>query len=459
MNARPYTIARLVMSALLVSVIGMTSALVVGRGLARRIAAERVAEVLVDAVPTEGIVACREGVPKSTRASEALSFDFYSAAGVPLSPGSEALAEGLLTSIGSSRSTAVSEARGAKMLLRLDGAGACAYAQATWRYQRRGIVTSGSWLLITMVVLSAALGASGTLLVARPLVDQLGELRRAAKSLARSRSGPDVAPYREPRLVLEEARDVVLVLGEADARIGESSARLFGRSETLEALLGELTHDVATPLASLQFALDEIADVAPEAALPALRRALSDVVYVKSLTDNLRLAERLAPEDSRPLALEDFDVGEVVHAVSERAAPFALRRGIELDVGRCPKTTVRGEAIATERALTNLLENAIAYGAPGTRVTVMLEGDVLGVEDDGPGVRPEDLPMLGTRRFRGARDAARDRVRARDGKGSGLGLAIAHEVCARSGWSLRFSIPEGGGFRAEISFNRTASSS
>ena len=345
------------------------------------------------------------------------------------------------------------------MLLRLEGAGPCAYAQATWRYQRRGIVTSGGWLLVTMIVLSAALGASGTFLVARPLVAQLDELRSAAKSLARSRSGPDVSPYREPRLVLEEARDVVLVLGEAEARIGESSARLFGRSETLEALLGELTHDIATPLASLQFALDEIADVAPESALPALRRALSDVVYVKSLTDNLRLAERLAPEDTRPLALEDLDVGEVARAACERAAPFALRRGVELDVEPLPATVVRGEATATERALTNLLENAIAYGAPGTRVTVTLEGDVLAVEDDGPGVRPEDLPNLGTRRFRGARDAERDPVRARDGKGSGLGLAIVHEVCARSGWLLCLSTPERGGFRAEIRFGRATASS
>ena len=459
MSTRPRTIVRLVASALLVSVVGMAIALVVGRGLARRIAAERVAEVLVDAVPTEGLVACRQGAPKATRASDALRFDFYSAEGNPVSPGSEALPAGLMSSIGNARTAAVSEARSAKMLLRLEGAGSCAYAQATWRYQRRGFLTSGSWLLFTLLASSAVLAALGTLLVARPLVAQLAELRRAAKSLARPRSGPEVVPYREPRLVLEEARDVVLVLGEADARIAESSARLFGRSETLETLLGELTHDIATPLASLQFALDEIAEVAPESALPALRRALSDVVYVKSLTDNLRLAERLAPEDPRPLSLEDFDIGEVVRAVSERAAPFALRRGIELDVGTFSTTTVRGEATATERALTNLLENAIAYGAPGTRVNVMLEGDVFTIEDDGPGVRPEDLPKLGTRRFRGARDTERDRVRARDGKGSGLGLAIVQQVCARSGWSLRFSIPEGGGFRAEIRFDTASRAS
>lgn len=456
MRGKPNTIARSVVSALLVSVLGMTLALVVGRGMARRIAAERVAEVLVDAVPTEGLVACREGAPKTMKASEALSFDFYSSDGAALSPGSAELPAGLLSSIGNARSAATSEPRGAKMLLRLEGAGPCAYAQATWSYQRRGLVTSGTWLLVTLIATSAALGASGTLLVARPLVDQLGELRRAANSLARPRSGADVAPYREPRLVLEEARDVVRVLAEADARIAESSARLFGRSETLEALLGELTHDIATPLASLQFALDEIAEVAPEAALPGLRRALSDVVYVKSLTDNLRLAERLAPEGAA-LRLEELDVGEVVRAVSDRAGPFALRRGIELDVAAIPKTTVRGEPIATERALTNLLENAIAYGAPGTRVSVLLRGDELVVEDDGPGVRPEDLPKLGQRRFRGARDAERDRVRSRDGKGSGLGLSIVQEVCERSGWGLRFSIPEGGGFRAEITFRRMTS--
>jgi signal transduction histidine kinase len=73
---------------------------------------------------------------------------------------------------------------------------------------------------------------------------------------------------------------------------------------------------------------------------------------------------------------------------------------------------------------------------------------VLSVIDDGPGVSEEELAQLTKRWFRGSEA----RTRRPDGKG--LGLAIVSESIGRLGLGLRFSRPDGGGLRAEISSPR-----
>jgi signal transduction histidine kinase len=189
---------------------------------------------------------------------------------------------------------------------------------------------------------------------------------------------------------------------------------------------------------------------------------------MKSLTSNLRLAERLQPRDpgngaqaSRPaLDATPIDVSAILRRVVERSQPFALRRGVDLVSTLTEHVQVRGDATATEQTFTNLLDNAIAYGDPGTHVSVTLDATGVVVEDDGPGVIPDELPRLGTRAFRG------HAARTRDAKGTGLGLAIAREVCERSGWTIAFSrnetptprSPQPHGFRVTIRFTDVPSS-
>jgi signal transduction histidine kinase len=129
---------------------------------------------------------------------------------------------------------------------------------------------------------------------------------------------------------------------------------------------------------------------------------------------------------------------------------------MELDVARPDGALmVRCQPTAAEQAITNLVENAVAYGDPGGHVAVVLEwrGDrfSLVVVDDGPGVLPAELPRLGERTFRS------DEARQRDPNGSGLGLAITSEICQRCGWSLSFARNEPKGLEVRIEGGADAS--
>jgi signal transduction histidine kinase len=143
------------------------------------------------------------------------------------------------------------------------------------------------------------------------------------------------------------------------------------------------------------------------------------------------------------------DLGETVDRVVARARYFARNRGIALEAAR-PDVPVLASChpTAVEQAITNLVENAIAYGDVGGHIALVLEADPRGftllVADDGPGVPPAEMPRLGERTFR------TDEARQRDPSGSGLGLAITSEICKRCGWKLAFEPNDPRGLRVSI---------
>ncbi len=205
----PTTFRRLFFTTTVVALCAMAGALLAGRALARRLAAERVAEVLVEAIPTQGLAACSAGNPQRTITSERLEFAYYSASGVPLSPGAPAVPAPLLVRIGEGRTAASASNAEAKMLLRLDAtAGDCAFALATWRFQGQNRATAGGALIAVLSVLLALLLGAGTLIAIRPLAAQLRELQRSARSLARRRIPGAESSFLAPEVIFEEAREV-----------------------------------------------------------------------------------------------------------------------------------------------------------------------------------------------------------------------------------------------------------
>jgi signal transduction histidine kinase len=111
---------------------------------------------------------------------------------------------------------------------------------------------------------------------------------------------------------------------------------------------------------------------------------------------------------------------------------------------------VRASAVATEQALTNIIQNAVTYVDDGGRVAIVVRSDdergtfTIDVRDDGPGVPPTELPRLGTGTFRS------DEARQREPRGRGIGLAITAEVCRRFGWTLSFHALEPRGLDVRI---------
>lgn len=103
---------------------------------------------------------------------------------------------------------------------------------------------------------------------------------------------------------------------------------------------------------------------------------------------------------------------------------------------------VRAEPSALERAIVNILDNAVKFSPPGEAIDVVLKDGELTVRDHGPGIPTEDLPHVFDRFWRSPS--------ARALPGSGLGLSIVARTVQQSGGEVSLTPAQGGGTVATI---------
>jgi len=216
-------------------------------------------------------------------------------------------------------------------------------------------------------------------------------------------------------------------------------AALAASRDRQRQLVADAGHELRTPLTSLRTNLDLLTQADRQGGLSQASRdeLLDDVRFqIEELTTLIGDLTELAREQPAQVLLEEVDLAEVV----ERAAQRVRRRagGLTLDL-RLDPWWVSGEAAALERAITNLLDNAVKWSPPHGMVTVVLAGGTLTVADQGPGIAAQDLPHVFDRFYRSAD--------ARTMPGSGLGLAIVRQVAERHGGIVRVgrAAPEQGG--------------
>jgi two-component system sensor histidine kinase MprB len=168
----------------------------------------------------------------------------------------------------------------------------------------------------------------------------------------------------------------------------------------------------------------------------AERRALLDdvVEQAEELGNLVGDLIVLARDGEAPPVTEDVRLDELVGEAVVRARRHAPAVDFTLRAEPC---VVIAAPDRIGRAVNNLLDNA-AQHAERVEVTVSADG-VLTVRDHGPGVPPEDAPLIFDRFYRGAT--------ARGRSGSGLGLAIVRQVAESHGGSVRVEAPEDGGAR------------
>jgi signal transduction histidine kinase len=139
---------------------------------------------------------------------------------------------------------------------------------------------------------------------------------------------------------------------------------------------------------------------------------------------------------------EPVDLVALVERVIARHRMIARDRRISLDFAVPDEPTLAlGDVTLLERALSNVVHNAVRYNDAGGHVAVVLSAKpgafTLRVTDDGPGLDPEDLPRLTERGYRG------NVARTRHPHGMGLGLHITEDVLTQHGFTLRIARPEG----------------
>ncbi|AEV16509.1 MAG: HAMP domain-containing histidine kinase [Thermus sp.] len=279
-----------------------------------------------------------------------------------------------------------------------------------------GILGAGWWLPLFLWLLLLALvsGLVGYFL-AQGLLRPLEELTRALAYLS-LKEGP-VSELRLPRPQEPPPQEIALLRD----RFEELLQRLRGLMEAREAFYGALAHDLKTPLLSAirTLAYLERADgLGKERRVELLQGLKGELAGALELLENLLALSRL---EARSPARETLNLRALAEDLLLRYQEEAKRRGLALEVEGAG--LARGERLLVERALANLLDNALRHAR--SRVRIRVAEGALAVEDDGPGLPlPLEALALPFRQGSGNRGQA------------GLGLYTAKRVAEAHGGRL-----------------------
>jgi len=288
-------------------------------------------------------------------------------------------------------------------------------------------------LLLSLIGGLTALGAGW--LVARRSLRPVEALARTAEHIARTQdlSVPVDVPDRGDR-------DEVTRLARSFDRMTSALATSRERQAQLVADAG---HELRTPLTSLRTNVELLlrAERSGRSLPTGQRESLFEDVR-SQLEELTHLAAELTTlaQDEPVRTRGPVRLDEVVTAAVLRVRPRAGAR--VLDVAVQPWQLDDADATGLERALVNVLDNAVKFSPPHSTVRVRQQGGEVTVDDEGPGVPGEHRAAAFARFWRA--DGARSLP------GSGLGLSIVAETVRRHGGDVRLDPAEGGGTRVRL---------
>jgi heavy metal sensor kinase len=214
-------------------------------------------------------------------------------------------------------------------------------------------------------------------------------------------------------------------------RLADTLNEMFGRLESafteMRQFTADASHELQTPLTILRGEIEVAlrSKRSPDEYTDVLKSSLEEIQRISVLVEGLLL---LARSDAGMLKMDraPVDLVLVAEEVLNRLGPAAAAKAVTLTLGRIEPLEVSGDLVHLRRLLFNLVDNAIKYTpANGTvRVTVTRSDlfAVLGVEDTGIGIPPEEQQRVFQRFYRSA-DA-----RSQAQGGSGLGLSIVKSI-------------------------------
>ncbi|MEU6553155.1 HAMP domain-containing sensor histidine kinase [Streptomyces sp. NPDC046915] len=277
-------------------------------------------------------------------------------------------------------------------------------------------------------------GAAG-LAVARAGLRPVDKLTEAVEHVARTED----LSIRIP--VEEDSEDEVARLSRS---FNSMTSSLASSRELQQQLIADAGHELRTPLTSLRTNIELLtrSEETGRPIPPADRKALLASVKAQ-MTE---LASLIG--DLQELSRSEGQRGERVQVVSledtvEAALNRARLRGPELTItASLEPWYTRAEPAALERAVVNILDNAVKFSPEGGTIDVQLTDGVLTVRDHGPGIPADELPHVFDRFWRSPS--------ARALPGSGLGLSIVARTIEEAGGEVSLSPADGGGTVATV---------
>ena len=277
-------------------------------------------------------------------------------------------------------------------------------------WQQRALL---SFLVTSLVVLGAAY------LFSRRLTMPFAQLAEGAERLGRDPGAPPLQ-----------------ITGASEARVAarafnDMQERLRRYVEDRTAMIGAIAHDLRTPLTRLRFRIEGMPD-------DLKAKVAADLDQMEAMVSATLQFVRDATETSQRTKLE---LSSLLESIVDEMHDLKQDATME----RSDKVVLEGDPIALKRLFTNLLDNAVKYGNRA-RVRVFRSGDsaVVEIDDDGPGVSPNDLDRVFEPFYR------REPSRNRDTGGIGLGLAVVRTVARAHGGDATLQNRQGGGLTARV---------
>jgi signal transduction histidine kinase len=313
-----------------------------------------------------------------------------------------------------------------------------------WIIARMMFATRHDLLLATiLLVFATGIAAAVGFFLSAALTDRILTLNRAAERIARGELST--------RVVIE-GHDELARLTQAFNAMAAQLELARQKQQELDTLRRDLvawvSHDLRTPLTSIRAILEALADGMvddPTMVQRYYRIAQQDIRSLSHLIDDLFDISQMDAGGLK-LDIETNSIGDLISDTMESFSETARRQNIELAGDVQPGTDpVRMDAARIGRVLTNLTANALRFTPTGGRIHLSARRTARGVEvevdDTGEGIRPEDLPHVFDRFYRG------EKSRSRSTGGAGLGLAIARGIVEAHGGHIRAESEVGHGAR------------
>ena len=238
-------------------------------------------------------------------------------------------------------------------------------------------------------------------------------------------------------------------MGQLGRSFEEMRIALEGR-QYIENYVQTLTHEMKSPLAAVQGAVELLDEAMPEERRRRFHANIeSETGRMQRLIDRLLL---LSAIENRASLRERTEISLLLLAqqVADSFATLQMTRGVTVSISGSATLKVKGELVLIEQAISNLLHNALEFSPPGGVITVSIaerEGSIrLRVEDQGPGI-PEYALSRAFERFYSLKRPDSGK------KSSGLGLSLVQEIMALHGGRVTLgNRSAGGGGRAELYF-------
>ncbi|MFD4532968.1 sensor histidine kinase [Kitasatospora sp. NPDC058397] len=305
-------------------------------------------------------------------------------------------------------------------------AGAADQAPALSAPHRGRVAEVAALVLVVTVAITTIVG----LRLSRPL----NALTRAARRMADGDLSARVSAT---------GRDEIAGLAAAFNAMAQRREQL---EELRRAMVGDIAHELRTPLSNIRGWLEAVEDGVVTADGALTSSLLEEALQLQHLIDDLR---DLADADAGELALhrEPVDVEDLLAQVATAHGARAQASGVALVVDTASTTTagyeVSADPVRLRQLVGNLVANAVRHTPAGGTVTLRTrpEADALLIEvaDTGGGIAEADLPLVFERFWRA------DKSRNRQSGGSGLGLAIVRKLAELHGGGVHAASSPGAG--------------